>query len=186
MNRPESLGALHRRKPLRLPQYDYSQAGAYFVTAVTRDRELLFESPAAQEAVLSAWQAIAPHLPGVELDACVVMPNHVHGIVVLTPEDVPLVGTASGRVGVTLGSIVGFFKHQAARNINALRGTVGQVWQRGYYEHVIRDERGLERIRDYIAENPARWGDDPENPVVPGASRAARGRPYQALGGGGL
>ncbi|MSQ10652.1 MAG: hypothetical protein EXR52_06580 [Dehalococcoidia bacterium] len=97
MNRPERPGPPLRRKPLRLPHYDYSQAGAYFFTTVTRDRELLFASTPARQAVLSVWQAIVPHCAAVELDAFVVMPNHVHGIIVSTPQDVPLVRAACRR-----------------------------------------------------------------------------------------
>ena len=90
-----------------------------------------------------------------ETDVFVVMPNHVHGILCLTGLDRAL----------PLPVVVGSFKSAAARKINAIRGTPGApVWQRGYYERVVRGEDELESIRRYVVENPAAWSADPENP----------------------
>ena len=96
------------------------------------------------------------------------MPNHFHGIVTITDVggggDRPVAPTGPGPRSV--GAMVAGFKSAAGRRINAIRGTPGaSVWQRNYYEHVIRYEAVLDVIRRYIAENPARWAEDPENPA---------------------
>jgi putative transposase len=137
----------------RLPCYDYSSAGAYFVTVCTYRRALLFVSPNATSAVQSCWDEIPSHFP-VDLDAFVVMPNHVHGIVLL-------LGAGHAR---PLPIVIGSFKSAAARLVNRLRATPGKpVWQRGYHERIIRDERELEALREYVLDNPASWDVDPEN-----------------------
>jgi len=138
----------------RLPDYDYSSAGAYFVTICAHRRAPIFVSLKATHAVHACWGEIPSHFP-VELDAFVVMPNHVHGIVALL------------RAGHArpLQTIVGTFKSAAARSINRLRGTPGEpVWQRGYFERVVRSERELKILREYVLNNPAAWNADPENP----------------------
>ncbi|MFZ0890622.1 MAG: transposase [Candidatus Binataceae bacterium] len=98
----------------------------------------------------------------VDLDECVVMPNHVHAILVLTGGS----RSASGKTK-TLSSLVGAFKSRSTSCINGIRGTRGaKLWQRGFYEHVIRDETDFERIRRYIRDNPAAWASDEENPAT--------------------
>jgi len=137
----------------RLPSYDYSSAGAYFVTVCTYRRAHILASPTLADAVQACWHEIPAHF-AVESDVFVVMPNHVHGIVVIL------------RAGHArpLQVIVGSFKSAAARSINRVRGTLGEpVWQRGYYERVVRDERELDALREYVLNNPASWDDDPEN-----------------------
>jgi REP element-mobilizing transposase RayT len=191
----------HHRRSIRLRGYDYTQAGAYFVTIVTHGREPVFGDVADGEMELSAygrvaatmWQRIPRHFPRVQLDEWVVMPNHVHGIIVIVgrgdafsvrPSDdlsfahgelaiafkapdgecVAPTGPPSG----SLGAIVGNFKSVMTRRVNHMRKTPGiPLWQRNYYERIIRNERELNRIRQYICDNPARWFDDAENPVVP-------------------
>ena len=119
-----------------------------------------------------------------QLDAWVVMPNLVHGIIVITSDEcrgeaLPAEGSSAANAsplqrpaGVapgSLGAIIGNFKSVAARRINGLRGTPGApVWQRNYYEHVARDERELNAIRQYIVDNPARWDYDTYNPAATG------------------
>lgn len=167
---------VHHRRSIRLKGYDYAQAGAYFVTICARGRECLFGEVADGEMRLSAWGAIVARcwddLPGhyatVELDAFAVMPNHVHGIIVLTG---PTAGGTTDSLDKTrhaLPEIVRAFKAFSARRINEARGMVGTpVWQRGYYEHIIRTERSLGRIQEYVATNPALWEADqlhPDNP----------------------
>jgi REP element-mobilizing transposase RayT len=192
---------LHQRRSIRLPGHDYASAGAYFVTICTHQRELLFEDPVLRGVAEALWQRIPRHFPHVQLDAWVVMPNHVHGILVITgdacrgeasPETVssthPLAPAGTGSAGQaptgdasplphrpagpspgSLGAIVGNFKSVTARRINRLRRTPGApVWQRNYYEHVVRDERALNAIRQYIADNPARWAWDTYNPAAAG------------------
>ena len=160
--------SLPRRRPLRLRGYDYAQAGAYFVTVCVQDRVSLFGDAADGEMRLNvlgsmvdaAWRALPQHYPHVHLDRFVVMPNHFHGIVVLRPvEDCGGGSQAGKRHG--LPEIVRAFKTFSARRINEVRGTQGvPIWQRSYYEHVIRDEADYQRIAEYVAENPRRWSED--------------------------
>jgi REP element-mobilizing transposase RayT len=159
---------LHHRRSIRLPGYDYSQPGAYFVTVCTHNRDLLLESAAAQEAVLATWQELLTRFPTLALDEFVIMPNHVHGIVILGTGR-SLRGAASraptSRVRPTLGEVVLAFKSLSAIKVNTILNRTGlRFWQRNYYEHVIRDEDELSRVRQYIRDNPLRWGEDPENP----------------------
>ena len=108
------------------------------------------------------WDDLPTHYHGIDLDAFIVMPNHVHGIIILADE-------SARRHAIP--EIVRGFKTFSARRVNERAGKSGVLWQRGYYEHVIRNEKALDRIRAYIANNPARWADDPEN-----ISRAVSGK----------
>ena len=114
--------------------------------------------------VQQTWDDLPTHYHGIDLDAFIVMPNHVHGVIILADQSEPR---------HAIPEIVRGFKTFSARRVNERAGKSGVRWQRGYYEHVIRNEKALGRIRAYIANNPARWADDPEN-----ISRAvsARGR----------
>ena len=158
----------HHRHSVRLPTYDYRQPGAYFVTVVCRERALLLEDPSYREIVGQAWLWLASQYEYVVLDQYVIMPNHLHGIVFIRDP-----GRGGSRTAPTdgdkrkpLGRLVGAFKTVSTKRINQMRRTPGlPVWQRNYYEHVIRDEHELDRIRQYIIDNPACWETDPENPV---------------------
>jgi REP element-mobilizing transposase RayT len=260
----------HHRRSIRLKGYDYTQPGAYFITICTHGRECLFGEiidgemhlNEAGQIVVQTWQDLPNHVPNVQLDAFVVMPNHVHGIIIITdhaggigagfkparttmgpgsaggagsttgPGSAAGSGFAAGPgstmgsgfaagpgstmgsgfaagPGSTMGSgfaagpgptagsgavgagsepaptepgptrssyglpeIIRQFKTFSAPRINELRGTPGTpVWQRNYYEHIIRNESSLNRIRQYIAENPARWDADQENPQRPHHAR---------------
>jgi len=180
------------RKSAWLREYDYSQPGSYFFTVCTVDRSCFlgrirdFEVhlSALGEIVKEAWLDISAHHPAVQLDEMVIMPNHVHGILCIQADEnrmqlervrpggsaapkatSSVARTPKGPGKGTLGSIIGSFKSASSRNVNEHRGTAGaRVWQQNYYEHIIRDERSLDRIRAYIAANPARWEDDEENP----------------------
>lgn len=179
----------HHRRSIRLRGFDYTQAGAYFVTVVAQQRARLFgdvvdgemRSNDAGRVVAYTWHDLPNHVGGITLDAFVVMPNHVHGIIIIT--DNVYVGAGSVGAGSepaptmepaptepthkkrhALPEIVRQFKTFSARRINQLRGTPGTVvWQRNYYEHIIRNQAALERIRAYIAHNPRRWDSDREN-----------------------
>ena len=120
--------------------------------------------------VEKVWREIPDHFDNVATDAFVVMPNHVHGIIVITDDYVgarhasPL-HRAREPSKPTLGTIVGSYKSAVAKQVNRSRGTSATpVWQRNYYEHVIRNEKSLHDIRHYIIHNPSKWADDPENP----------------------
>ena len=188
----------HHRRSIRLKGYDYSQAGAYFVTIVAWQREMLFGEIVDGEMnlnrygqiVLNAWMDLQNHCRHVELGAFVIMPNHVHGIIILNDGrrgGSPMTGRTilsnESRAGTEplpteqtrpynpikprhgLPEIVRAFKSFSARRINTLRRTEGiPVWQRNYYEHIIRNEPEMDRITRYIESNRLRWADDDENP----------------------
>ena len=174
-----------RRRGLRLPGYDYAQTGVYFVTICTRGRVCVLGDVVDGEVRLSelgvmvnsVWSELPRHYAHVRLDAWIVMLNHVHGIVMLEPEDDVAGAGLKPRAGLKpaptgpkirhgLPEVVRAFKTFSARRINAARGAVGtSFWQRDYYEHVIRGEESLDRIRQYIVDNPALWDEDPENPA---------------------
>lgn len=151
----------HHRHSIRLRGYDYSQAGMYFVTICAQGRECLFgqvadntfQPNACGLIVAECLDALPGHFEYVSLDACVVMPNHMHAIVVL--------GDAAGAERPTLGRVVAYLKYESTKRINDLQGTQAlRVWQRNYHEHIIRDARALSQIREYIANNPRKWEQD--------------------------
>ena len=128
-----------RRPSLRLPGYDYSQAGAYFITACTQNRVMLFGEVIDDDVRLNemgtivqkTWDDLPTHYRGIDLDAFIVMPNHVHGIIILADE-------SARRHAIP--EIVRGFKTFSARRVNERADKSGVLWQRGYYEHVIRNE----------------------------------------------
>ena len=192
----------HHRRSIRLKGYDYSKAGAYFVTICTYERECLFgnvsvgagSKPALMtdvelneygEKVVETWRDLPNHNNNLTLDAFVTMPNHVHFIVVIadraglepgnTRAGLEPGNTRAGlepgntRAGLepapTLSEIVRQLKTFSARRINLIRKTPGlPVWQRNYYERVIRNDDELFAIREYITNNPAQWHQDADNP----------------------
>jgi REP element-mobilizing transposase RayT len=173
---------IHHRRSIRLAGYDYSLPGAYFVTLNTQEQVCIFGEVVDDEVRLSSigeivrrcWLDLPNHFL-IDLDVWVVMPNHLHGIILLRGK-----GEASGDSGDaldsypppdasplrpygtganSLGAIIQNFKSISTRKINQVQGTPGgRVWQRNYYEHVVRDDADLERIRQYIDDNPLRWG----------------------------
>ena len=167
----------HRRST-RLSEFDYTRQGAYFVTMCTQNRMCLFGEIVNGEMRMnelgrvahSVWKEIPAHFPQVETDAWVVMPNHVHGILLIAhnaraTHASPL-RPSSGPPKRSLGAIVGSYKSAVSKRINQSCRTPGvPLWQRSYYDHVIRNDADLNRIRQYIAENPARWHEDHENPA---------------------
>ena len=193
-----------RRVALRLPGFDYSQEGAYFVTICVKGRQSLFGKIIDNEMNLNEFGKIAAASwddlsssdnPAIKLDAFTVMPNHIHGIMIITGargfgslSDSPIKTggeTPPLQKPPALGQILGYYKYQSAGRINALRKTAGtSLWQRGYYEQVIRDDQALNRIREYIAGNPQGWRLDRENPqsrekmiLIPGWPRSRKARP---------
>ncbi len=176
----------HHRRSIRLKEYDYTQPGAYYITLCTKARQCLFGDVVKGEMHLNSlgniaftcWQTIPDHLPHVELDVFVIMPNHLHGILVISDTLVgathasPLHRTNAlpkrhpcGPPPKSVGAIVGSYKSAVSKLINTICNTKGNsIWQRNYYEHISRDEASVHNIRRYIVENPWRWADDPENP----------------------
>lgn len=196
--RPQGGGNLvNQRRSIRLDEYDYTHPGAYYVTICTHQRAALFGAVIDGVMHLNEWGSIvqaewmrtATLRENVELDAFVVMPNHVHGIIVLIEDgtvadhhrrgmmdDAPATATRRGMmhhapvtttrefgspIPRSLPTIIGAFKAAVTRQVNRLTGTPGHpVWQRNYYEHIIRNERSLNALRAYIAHNPANWHKD--------------------------
>ena len=185
---------IHHRHSIRLQGFDYSQSGAYYITIVTYRRECLFGEIQNGGMQLSDmgriadenWRTIPEHFPQVELGEFVVMPNHVHGIIVLvgatqwvaptwvaptpiaiTPGDqtavVPVGTKPNGPKRGSIGAIIGAYKMSVTRRIQAeLNGA--NIWQRNFYEHIIRDNDDYGRIHYYIESNPVNWMEDNENP----------------------
>ena len=168
----------HRRS-IRLKEYDYSQAGAYFVTLCALNRECLFGSITEGKMILNAtgrmvadsWNWLEEQYNYVTLDESIVMPNHLHGIIVI--EDRRRSSAGGSRTAPTmekpkpLGRLVGAFKTISAKKINQMRSTHGaQLWQRNYYEHVIRNDEEMNRVREYISYNPQKWELSKDNPAV--------------------
>jgi REP element-mobilizing transposase RayT len=176
----------HHRRSIRLKGYNYSQAGAYFVTIVAYQRECLFGEIVDGEMVLNElgrlvekwWHRIPVHFPNVEILLFVIMPNHIHGIIVITDGGRGAVSAPDDGLDdrgemtsplrqPTLGQIVAYFKYQSTKEMNAMdgTGTITKFWQRNYYERIIRDEREMDHIHRYIVSNPSMWADDDENPA---------------------
>ena len=179
--------AKHHRRSIRLRGYDYRQAGAYFVTLVCKNRELLFQDDRFRAIVEDAWRWLAEQHQFVDLDEHVVMPNHLHGIIGIRharrggSRTAPTV-SASGHK--PLGRLIGSFKTVSTKRINAIRRTPGvPVWQRNYYEHVFRSEEELNHVRQYVIDNPLHWDEDPENPALAQAvgDHGGIGRPLELV-----
>jgi len=223
----------HLRRSIRLRGYDYALAGAYFVSIVTQDRACLLgevvegamRSNDAGQMVRAVWDELPVFYPGVNIDGIVVMPNHIHGIIILvgaapggrpdigsdghrdSGQARPNIGQARPNIGqarpnigqargpaptalslgdtpislgdtalslgdtaMSLGDVVHRFKTMTTKRYadgvkqSGWATFQGRLWQRNYYEHIIRDEPALDRIRRYIDENPLRWAFDAENP----------------------
>jgi len=193
MGRPKI--AEHSRRPIRLQGYDYSRVGPYFVTICVQNRECLLGDIVDDEMRLNDagrmvarwWVELGNKFPSVETELYVVMPNHFHGIIVIVGADLcvrPI--SADPRVrpdrigtyaGVPLPEIVQWFKtmttNEYIRSVKSLGWPpfTAQLWQRNYYERVIRNEKELRRVRQYIADNPAQWAHDRENPRMDGPAR---------------
>jgi putative transposase len=208
----------HHRKSIRLKHYDYSQAGAYFVTMVTQHRQHFFGEiqqgdmilNAAGEMIDTIWYGLPQRFPHIELDMFVVMPNHVHGIIIQTHESPSIAGAglvpaptaaknqpplrktqqmknetvfiskdaigASTRdaptqstIKPTLGDVVGAFKSLTTHAYIVGVREHGwspfdkRLWQRNYFERIVRDDAAMNNIRAYIQNNPKQWGKDSEN-----------------------
>jgi putative transposase len=169
----------HHRRSIRLKGYDYTSAGAYFITIATYQRECLFGEIVDGEMILNDygrvadefWRAIPKHFPNVELGAFVIMPNHIHGIIVIT--DVGATQCVAPTVTITspcgpksrsIGAIVGSFKSAVSYRLNK-QFNITNIWQRNYHERIIRDDDEWNKIHLYIEANPANWTEDPENPI---------------------
>ncbi len=185
---------IHHRRSIRLKGYDYTQGGAYFVTICTQNRDCIFGEIAEGKMVVNAagdmvqtvWNEIPMHYTEIDIDAFVVMPNHVHGIIAIvgaTPCGCPnaRAGTGPGQAQgpaptvnvnaatLSLGDMVHRFKTMTTKRyvdgVKQLgwRKFSGRLWQRNYWEHIVRHEEELNRIREYIYTNPTQWKSDALN-----------------------
>lgn len=177
----ESHSDLRSRRSVRLPGYDYSRVGMYFVTICADQRRCIFGDIRRNTAVLSqigevvssCWREIPCHFPHVKVETYVVMPNHVHGILTIQskgPSATLLNKTARGMESFgkptpgSIPTIVRSFKAAASRHARESGLVAGEpIWQRGYYEHVLRNTREYIEATNYILLNPARWADDEDN-----------------------
>lgn len=165
---------LHKRRSLRLKSYDYSSEGCYFVTICCADRLPLFGMVDDQKMYLNEYGQIAydqwfntlNQRTGIELDEFIVMPNHIHGIITLTEDfhqahqirhrgvcDTPLRSPT-----YTLGSVIRGYKGAVTSRLKDALGE--KIWQRNYYEHIIRNEKSYLKIAEYISNNPITWKND--------------------------
>lgn len=158
----------HHRRSIRLKGFDYSRGAVYFVTMCVQDRRWLFGEVVRDAMVLNhagkivtgSWAWLADRYPYVEQDVWRVMPDHFHGILMVhaDPNRNRKIALLPGTRRKPLGRLIGVFKTVSTKRINRLQGTPAQrVWQRGYFEHVVRDPGSLEQLRAYVAGNPARW-----------------------------
>ena len=165
---------IHNRHSIRLKNYNYSQNGYYFITICTKNRIFYFGDIFNKKMKLSkigriakiCWVEIPRHFDNVKLDAFTIMPDHLHGIIVI---DSP-VGACNGMplqqfakpISNSLPMIVNHFKSAVKRQCNKLNYPDFQ-WQRNYYEHIIHNEIELNLTRQYIIDNPCKWSLDNEN-----------------------
>ena len=168
----------HSRRSIRLKEFDYSQSGMYFVTIVTHRRKCFFGEIVGGNVQLSdagtivseIWRGLSERFLNASADLFVVMPNHIHVVVDVGAQFIAPGGAQVHSEGAmnrapTLGQIIRSVKAASTHRIRQRSG-LEFVWQRNYYEHVIRDEESLNRIRQYILDNPLRWELDPENPAA--------------------
>ena len=161
-----------------MPHFDYSSPGAYFITIVTANRTALFgeivDSNVSHSSfglvAVALWQRLPTLFDFVELDEWVLMPNHLHAVLWITGSAPATESGLAPRDALlkphSLGAVVGNFKSVSARRINQMRKTAGgAVWQTNFYERVIRNDREMLAVREYIAGNPAKWAEDTENPT---------------------
>ncbi len=179
---------IHHRRSIRLKGYDYSQAGLYFITICCENRICRFGNVVNDEMILNEfgeiayneWGNLATRFTNFELDVYQIMPNHMHGIIVLNTVGATLaiaqndnaqnVVVDDGNMGAgaspapTIGDIVGAYKSLVANGcleIYKLRNeTMGKLWQRNYHEHIIRNEQSYQTISNYIINNPIKWNED--------------------------
>jgi REP element-mobilizing transposase RayT len=176
----------HHRRSIRLRGYDYARPGAYFVTICTQDRQCLFGEIRDGQMIVNDigqmithwWQELPRRFPSVTLDEFVVMPNHLHGILILhvgadrrvRPNSTVAPVKEGRHIGLPLHRIIQWFKTMTTngyvREVKEEKWPPfnKRLWQRNYYEHVIRTEDEWDEIRAYIAENPLKWELDENHP----------------------
>ncbi len=167
----------HHRRSVRLQGHHYAQAGAYFVTICSRNGACTFGDGVRGKISLNEWGQILMGewentqelRANIELDVYQVMPNHFHALLWIIVPGQPVESREFGQPQAgSLGTIVGAFKSAATYRINDLRHTRGaSVWQRSFYDQIIRNDRHLTAVRQYILNNPANWEADKLHPAAP-------------------
>ena len=173
---------IHHRRSIRLKEFDYSSAGAYYITLCSFNRENIFGELENGRVFLNEygeiareeWGKTAEIRRGIELDEFVIMPNHMHGILWIegrgTKHRAPTIEQFGKPTSNTIPTIIRGFKSSVTKRINTKRADFNlplmTVWQRNYFEHVIRDERDLFNVRQYIQNNPKNWEEDENFPLV--------------------
>ena len=172
------------RKPVRLKEYDYSMAGYYYVTICTHNREEIFgkyknivgaplacarnqntcariELSIIGKIIDRQWNDIENQYDNVELDEYIIMPNHIHGILIINKREGASPSPTIPQIirSFKSKSVLEYIKYINDNNLNVS----GKIWQRSFYDHVIRNEQSLDAIREYISNNPLKWDDDENN-----------------------
>jgi len=178
MNEQDSI---HHRKSIRLNEYDYSRPGAYFITICTFGRKSIFGNIVNGEMVLNqsgrivleCWKEMGNHFSNIEIDYYILMPNHLHGIIFINSDNKGLMNQtpthhSNGWImmknsQLALGKIDHYFKARTSRLLREA-GLRNFKWQRLYNDHIIRNNRSLDKIRQYIIYNPIKWELDKDNP----------------------
>jgi len=170
---------IHHRRSIRLKGYDYSQAGAYFVTICTQNRECLFGEILDREMALNNpgrmvekwYRELENKFTDIVCDQCAIMPNHIHFVIQTgVGADLGVCPDTGEHIGSPLHTVIQWFKTMATNEYirgvkqNGWSTFPGKLWQRNYYEHIVRNENELNRIREYIMNNPLQWELDRENP----------------------
>ena len=169
---------IHHRESMRLKNYNYSQDGYYFTTICTKNKIECFGEIIDGKMVLNecgkivekCWLEIPKHFPDVLLDEYIVMSNHIHGIVAIENQDPVVVGNENfrsllgwyGAKSRSLSSIIRGFKIGVTKWCH--QNNYDSIWQKSFYDHIIRNEKSLDEIRKYIVENPLKWELDRNNP----------------------
>lgn len=164
------------RKSLRLSHYDYSQGGYYFVTVCVQVKHNVFGQVVngvmtlndVGHAVRNVWKGLECHYSHCRLDEHVIMPDHIHGIIEIVGAGSPGPNEKGGETpplrNYSLSDMMGYFKYQSTKQINVLLNCPGKtLWQRSFYDHIIRNEQDLKSTREYIVNNPIKWGVDERN-----------------------
>jgi putative transposase len=167
----------YKRKSIRIREYDYSQPNWYYITICSYKKECIFGEIKKGVMVLNEfgkiakteWEKTKDIRKNIELDYFIIMPNHIHGIIIIEKKNVgahcnvPLPQTESFGKSTknTIPTIVKLYKSAVTKQINILRNSPGHpVWQRNYYEHIIRNDKELYKLRQYIHNNSIKWEDD--------------------------
>ena len=177
-----------KRKSIRLKDYDYSEPGDYFVTICAQNKKCLFGEVVDCEMKLNDlgrmvekwWIELKKKFPSVGLDEYIIMPSHLHGVITIIdpvgadlcvcPQRSYCPSKKGGHAGPPLQEIIQWFKtmttNEYVQNVKTKNWPPFEkrLWQRNYYEHIIRGKNDLDKIRDYIISNPGVWTEDKENP----------------------